>query len=136
MQRQQVSSGTMWEERNGYSRAVRVGPFVYVAGTLATDDKGALVHLESPYRQTIHALEKIEQAGLIPLGATRADVVRTRLYVVDMADCDEVGRAHKAFFGDIMPAATMVQVGPLAAPEARVEVEVEAVVTGGDEVTP
>lgn len=128
--RQRVGTGTTWEQRYGYSRAVRAGNLVFVAGTLAVGEDGNIIAPHSAYRQALAALERIEQRGLIPLGAARADVVRTRMFVTDIADADEVGRAHGEFFAGIMPVATMVQVGPLAAPEARVEIEVDAVIDG------
>lgn len=126
-ERRLVSTGTAWEARNGYSRVVRVGPHVWTAGTLPTNDAGDVVHADSPYRQTLAALEKLERA-MGEVGATRADVVRTRLYVTQIRFEAEVGRAHKEFFGDAMPCATMVEVAALASPLAMIEVEVEAYV--------
>jgi len=123
--RQNFASGGEWEKRFGYSRVVRVGPFVYVAGTTAPeagDDAGA---------QTEKTLAKIE-AALAKVGATLADVVRTRMYVVNIGrDAEAVGRAHGAVFGAIRPASTMVEVRALIAPEMRVEIEAEAIVAEG-----
>jgi enamine deaminase RidA (YjgF/YER057c/UK114 family) len=130
VERKKVSTGTRWEQENGYSRAVRAGNLVYVAGTLATDDEGNIVHVESPYKQTLHALEKCGRA-LEELGASRRDVVRTRLYITNMTHDREVGRAHAEFFGDVMPCCTMLGVSALASPTAAVEVEMEAVVGDG-----
>lgn len=129
--RQLVSSGTPWERNVGYSRAVRVGDLVYVSGTLGADAEGRILHPGDPRMQTIDALRKIETA-LKACGASLADVVRTRIYVVNMQDQVEVGRAHREVMGDTMPAATMVQVGPLANAQALVEVEVDAIVTRTD----
>ncbi|MEM1423301.1 MAG: Rid family hydrolase [Planctomycetota bacterium] len=127
MDRQKVSTGTEWERENGYSRAVRAGGLVFVSGTLAADSEGNILDPDSPYKQTLHALEKAEGA-LIELGSSRADVVRTRLYVTSMQVAREVGRAHAEFFGDVMPCCTLLGVASLASPLAAVEVELEAVV--------
>ena len=127
MDRQRVSTGTEWEQEVGYSRAMRTGDTVRVAGTIATDDDGAVVAPGQPYEQTGHALSIVTDA-LSELGASAADVVATRMYVTDMAHMDDVGRAHGEVFGDVRPAATMVEVSGLAAEGAVVEVEAEAVV--------
>lgn len=126
-ERQRVLTGTMWEERNGYARAVRIGPFVYVSGTIAADEAGNIHAPESTYLQTVYALEKIERA-LEKVGATRWDVVRTRIYVKNMRNQDDAGRAHLEFFADLMPCCTMLEVSALASPMALVEVEVDAVI--------
>ena len=126
MERHRVSTGTEWESRVGYSRAIRAGDTVRVAGTIATDDDGAVVAPGQPYEQTKHALGIVTDA-LDELGASPDDVVATRLYVTDMAHQEAVGRAHGEVFGDVRPAATMVEVSGLAAEGAVVEVEAEAV---------
>lgn len=123
-----ISSGAPWEAKVGYSRAVRVGNLVFVAGTLASDEKGAIHGATDPHAQTVYVLRKIERA-LVQAGASLADVVRTRMFVTDITHQEAIGRAHKDVMGDVMPVATMVQVGPLAHPEALVEIEVDAVVS-------
>ena len=127
MERQRVSTGTEWESQVGYSRAIRAGDTVRVAGTIATDDEGEVVAPGQPYEQTKHALGIVTDA-LDELDASAADVVATRMYVTDMAYMDDVGRAHGEVFGDVRPAATMVEVSGLAAEGAVVEVEAEATV--------
>ena len=123
--RQKVASGTRWEPLIGYSRAVRVGPTVYVSGTTATDAHGSIVGTD-PYTQTRHILRNIEQA-LAACGATLADVVRTRIFVTNIAQWEEIGRAHGEVFGAIRPATTMVEVHRLIDPAMLVEIEAEAV---------
>lgn len=127
--RRRVSSGGPWEARVGYSRAVRVGPHVWVAGTTAMTPTG-LVGRGDAYRQARQALETIERA-LGEAGSTLADVVRTRMYVTDLARWEEVGRAHGEAFGEIRPAATLVQVAGLVDPEMLVEIEAETYVAEG-----
>lgn len=124
-QRRNISSGAPWEAKVGYSRAVRIGNMIAVAGTMAADESGAIQHPNDAYAQTIYAIRKIERA-LADAGATLADVVRTRMYVTDIAMQEAVGRAHAELFGAVMPAATMVEVSALAAPEALVEIEADA----------
>lgn len=126
MERRRISSGATWESTVGYSRAVRVGDRVLVSGTTATDEDGRPIDGDA-YDQTAHALSTVE-AALEEAGATLDDVVRTRLYVVDADDWEAVGRAHAEAFGDVRPAATMVEVSRLIDPGLLVEVEVEAVV--------
>ncbi len=127
MERRSVSTDTLYERRNKYARLVRVGHHIWSAGTLAVDEHGDVPHAESAYRQTIDALEKLEKS-MKELDADRSHVVRTRLYITRIKDADEVGKAHADFFGDIFPAATMVEVKGLAHPYSLVEVEIEAFV--------
>ncbi len=123
-----ISSGTKWEEVVGYSRAVRVGNIVEVAGTTAVDENGQVVGINNPYEQTRFILSKIEKA-LISAGATIKDVVRTRMFVTDIVHWEEIGRAHGEYFRDIKPVATLVEVKSLISPELLVEIEVSAIIT-------
>ena len=127
MLRRTFSSGSPWEPVVGYSRAVRVGAFVHVAGTTASDSSGAIVGGDDPYAQTKYALEKIERA-LREAGAEMRHVVRTRMFVTNIARWEEVGRAHGEVFGSIRPAATMVEVRALIDPKMLVEIEADAIV--------
>lgn len=126
-QRQTISSGTSWEPKYGYSRAVRVGNMVYVAGTTATDESGALVGRDDAYAQTRQALSNIE-AALHKAGARLEDVVRTRMYVTDMSAAEEIGRAHGEVFSAIRPVTAMIGVASLIDPTMLVEIEAEAVI--------
>lgn len=125
MTRQLISSGTKWERLYGYSRAVRAGNIVYVAGTTAVDDAGKVVGRGDPYRQARFVYEKIARA-LAEAGASLRDVVRVRTFVTDIAWWTEVARAQGEVFADIRPAATLVQVSALVEPELLVEIEVDA----------
>ena len=121
------ASGTPWEERYGYSRAVRIGNVIEVSGTVAVDEAGAIAGEGDAYAQTAFVLKKIE-AALIKAGASLKDVVRTRAYVTDIRQADAYGRAHGEAFGDIKPCTTMVEVKALIAPEYLVEIEVTAII--------
>lgn len=130
LQRTNISSGGAWEPIVGYSRAVHVGAMVFVAGTTATAADGSIVGEGSLYAQTAQALRNIESA-LRQAGATLADVVRTRIFLTDISRWEEAGRAHGECFGEIRPAATMVEVARLIDPAMLVEIEADAVIGDG-----
>jgi enamine deaminase RidA (YjgF/YER057c/UK114 family) len=129
MERRSISSQAPWEPVIGYSRGVRVGPHVHVAGTTAWDEHGKIVSVGDPYGQALQTLRNIERA-LGALDAAARDVVRTRIYVTNMDDWEQVAKAHCEFFGAVRPVNTIVEVPKLVVPEMLVEIEAEAIVAG------
>ena len=127
MKRENISTGAPWETIVGYSRAVKIGPCIHISGTTATDSQGKVVGVGDPHTQTVQIIKNIEKA-LTLAGAALSDVVRTRIFVVNIDDWEQIAKAHSHFFNAIRPAATLVEVSRLILPEMLVEIEADAFV--------